>query len=228
MEGVSQAIGLLRNTSKRLGDELRQERQKKGRLEKKLSAKESKALKWLQVLWLLSGGHPHLMRCAWAIHQQRVTDIMAWGTADPEEIWLHVGRQLEDNSLTQAGLDFLLEPTSKEDLEIWYRAWEFCAEWKLARSAISLNVTRHMVAPPAFLHEEFRKYFTTGQVGVPESVLARCDEVLLNRCEDNAKSMWLTRWRRKWGFQHKHLPSFGQIGCAEISDKVILVEYRHL
>ena len=121
-----------------------------------------------------------------------------------------------DDSIARA----LIGPSSVHDVNLWFAAWEFFNEWRLARSVVTLNVERKVVVGPDFIHDEFSKLLLGPHPCVPIRIAQKSQAVLDGRSKASAQSTWLNRWRTRWGFSYRALPNRAIMPSDEVFQKV--------
>ena len=219
-------LGPLNEAVKHTSSDLRAAKRRHSRQMKKWTMQESFTIQWLRVLWMLSAGSQHVMQAAWILHTERLQSVWDRSNVDACEIWETIGKQLEEEQLTEESMNALCNPTEKLAVDAWYQAWMFLAEWRLAMAILSLNVDAKLVATPAAIHTRFQQYISTPHPCVPVEVINRAVAVLAKRSEPEAQRQWLCRWRQKWGFRHRSLPNRCLMHGQEILEKVITFVWK--
>jgi hypothetical protein len=203
----------------------REAAQKKRRLaylQKAEQKRWKRCLRWLRVLWVLGGGNSSLMRSAWVIEEAKQQCVWDHCEIVAFDINFYVSEDIESQRLTEEERHFLYEPNTKDELELWYSAWVFFAEWQLTYAVMTLNLHKKLVAPADFIHVEFQKIMTAEHPSVPPAVIDMARNALATRSSDEAKRQWLLRWRRRWGFKHSKLPARDLMFPDQFQRKVFL------
>ena len=172
------------------------------------------------MVWLLGAGDPHLMKCAWMVHQEHLDKIWDPKEISSERIWNCIGRDFEEERLSDEDAWSLFDPTSQRDIDIWCQAWEFHAEWKLSIAVVQVNLTKKMVASPEYIHTEYKKQVNTWSLCLPDVVKPQVQAVLAKRQKAEALRQWLCRWRFRWGFKWRALPNRSLMPDDKFLEKV--------
>lgn len=214
------ALRPLREAMKRTAAELAAERSKFARQKKKWDAQERFNVVFLRILWIISAGNPHVMQSAWRLFSERLDSVWHRSDADCQVIWDKIGKDVEEQNMSDEAMFELCHPISKEAVDAWYQAWVFLAEWRLAMAVLSLNVDSKLVATPEEIHARFHQYLCSHHPLVPAVVLNRAVDAQHKRRKAAAQRQWLCRWRERWGFQYRSLPHRSVMQGDEILRKV--------
>ena len=103
---------------------------------------------------------------------------------------------------------------------MWFQAWIIVVEWRLAVDTVTANTEKHVAVPARALHNQVEKFILDDWADLPPGVRALAEAWVLERSQ-NAKSVWLCRWRKTWGFTVRILPNRTLVLDADMRAKVI-------
>ena len=101
--------------------------------------------------------------------------------------------------------------------------WKFFCEWKLAQHVIETNVCKNVPAAAHKLKQQFLKFLCPSDVEVPEEMTSAAKDWWQQKSE-NAQSIWLHRWRQRWGFLHGHLNPHSFMPENELQEKAKIIQ----
>ena len=216
-------ISFLQKAAKQEAQTLRTVKRKLERAEMQAEKDTQAIFLWLRMLWLLSSGHPHLMKCAWRVRKNDLHSIWDPCEVSSEHIWNLIGREFAEERLSDADAWALMKPRRTKDLVCWRRAWEFFCEWQLACAVVQVNLTKKMVATAEYIHTKYHQIVNAAHPCMPEAARDHLQATLQKRQTPEAARQWLCRWRQRWGFQYRALPNRSFIPDERFFRKVAAV-----
>ena len=133
-----------------------------------------------------------------------------------------VKSRVDDCNLPQEDLNILLEPATAEERQIWLEAWSLYCEWECANKVVKANMAKGVAVPGRLVYIYFRQQMITHDESVPSDVLELARQYLAKHERDSTRRSWVCRWRQRWGFGVKALPSH-KLECAEITRRKVML-----
>ena len=179
----------------------------------------TETLRLLSVVCLLTDARRHPMAVAWDMQQQKYAKLWGTLTLADEDLREYIIAQLEAEEYPPEEATFLFHPESVTHIALWFRAWMIVVEWRLAVDTISANTDKHVAVPAQPLHIQVEKFILDETFDMPPGVRALALAWVHERTQ-NAKTVWLCRWRKTWGFTVRVLPSRSLVLDADMRTKV--------
>ena len=187
--------------------------------EKQAARRITKLQAIMKILCMLSGGSTRLLMTAWV--EQTTSHKDEWPPLPEGELMVaEVRTQVCDCKLAQHDMNFLLEPATIEERQIWLEAWSLYCEWQCANKIIKLNMVKGVAVPGSLVYTYFCQQMTRNDDFVPPGVLELARQYLAKQEKDGTRRSWVCRWRQRWGFGVRALPS-RKLQCAEITSRKV-------
>ena len=118
-----------------------------------------------------------------------------------------VKSQVCDCKLPQEDMNFILDPATLEQRKIWLEAWCLYCEWGCANKVARVNMAKGVAVPSQLVYTYFCHELIQNDHLVPPEVLKLAHQYLATHDKDSTRRSWVCRWRGRWGFGVKALPS---------------------
>ena len=167
----------------------------------------------MKILCMLSGGSNHLLMTAWV--EAHASHKEEWPPLPEVALMVaEVKSQVGDCQVSQADMNMLLEPAAAEERQIWLEAWSLYCEWQCANKVVRMNMAKGVAVPGLVVYIYFSQEMTQNDDSVPPDVLELVRQYLARHEKASTKRSWVCRWRQRWGFVVKALPS-RKLQCSE-------------
>ena len=180
----------------------------------------TETVRLLSVICMLTEARRHPMAVAWDMQQKKYAKLWDTPLITDEELRENIIAQLEQGELSPEEAAFLFQPESIAHVAVWFQAWLIVVEWRLAVDTVTANTEKHVAVPARALHNQVEKFILDDWADLPQGVRALAEAWVLERSQ-NAKSVWLCRWRKTWGFTVRILPNRTLVLDADMRAKVI-------
>ena len=176
----------------------------------------------MRVLFMLSGGSKHLMEAAWA---QSLTSKrkQCQYFEKSDHLFDCIRKELEHETLSQCQLNFLLEPATLYDQKTWFEAWLFYSEWRTAWRIVGFNMNQGVAVQGDMVYISFVQALTTELESVPSAVGELTRKYLAGQQTAGCRRSWISRWRDRWGFGFKTMPS-RKLGFENETSRKVKIE----
>ena len=175
----------------------------------------------MKILCMLSGDSTHLLMTAWV--ETNASHKEDWPPLPEGALMVaEVKRRVDDCNLPQEDLNILLEPATAEERQIWLEAWSLYCEWECGNKVVKVNMAKGVAVPGRLVYIYFRQEMTKNDECVPPDVLELARQYLAKHEKDSTRRSWVCRWRQRWGFGVKALPSH-KLECAEITRRKVII-----
>lgn len=183
---------------------------------------EIKSMRFLKLLWLWSAGSQDLMVHAWETQQALNEDFCNTDVLSLPLVLQKVREHLCPSHPAYAQeVSFLAYPEVGAQRKHWLRTWKYYAEWKLARTVVDKNVTQGVAVPPEWILTTHASLLKGSDEVIPD-FMAEMAMQWWNDMSQNARTIWLCRWRKAWGFKFGTLQPRGYILAEEVQKKAPL------
>ena len=85
-----------------------------------------------------------------------------------------------------------------------------------------MNMAKGVAVPGRLVYIYFRQEMTKNDDCVPPDVLELARQYLATHEKDSTRRSWVCRWRQRWGFGVKALPS-RKLECSEIIRRKVII-----
>ena len=196
-------------------------RQKLRRKHCKTTEARLTSMRFMTLLWLWSEGSHNLMIHAWE-SQHNLEELFN----DTDELnmpslllVLHEYLQLSPtHSKYPQEQKFLNAPAVGVDQKMWLHTWKFYVAWKLAHAVVEKNVKQGTSVPSDWILTTHERFLHGKDENIPkflETTATRWWEGM----NQNARLIWLCRWRKEWGFKFGTLQPRGHMLADELQRK---------
>lgn len=195
-------------------------KRKRDREQAKVTQAWTETARLLTVVCILTEARRHPMAVAWDVQRARWCSLWGQVEVEDEDLRRHIITQLELDAWTSEESEFLFHPTSTAQVALWFRAWTLVVEWRLAVDTIHTNTEKHMAIPARHLHDQAGRLMLDPAAELSEGVRALAHAWFHQRTQ-NAKDIWLCKWRKRWGFTVRALPSRSIMLETELRTRVL-------
>ena len=216
------ALKTLLDAEKAVATVKRRAELRKARAGKKQAARRTTKLQAImKILCMLSGGSTHLLMTAWVeTHANHKKD---WPPLPEGALMVaEVKRQVDDCTPPPEANNIIFELATAEERQIWLEAWCLYCEWECANKVVRLNMAKGVAVPGPLVYTYFQQEMTNNEFGVPPDVLKQARQYLATHEKDSTRRSWVCRWRQRWGFGVKALPS-RKLECSEITRRKVII-----
>ena len=194
-------------------------RQKIKRDNGRIKKVEVDSMRFLKLMWIWSLGNQDLMVQAWDSEHRLEEHFCNTEILSMPLLLQKVNEHLSpEHPLYEQEAKYLSYPEPGAEQKTWFASWKFFVEWKLSKAVVEKNVTQGISVPPDWILTTHGQFLKGAEEGIPD-VMAACACRWWEGMSPNAKSIWLCRWRKNWGFKHGNLQPRGYILVEEVQKK---------
>ena len=175
-------------------------------------------LRFMRLMWLWSLGQQEIMQFAWEDQKWKNDSVFEEDNVDLDAMIEQVQSEFENNLLEDAEVIFLTYPQGSSAVKVWLQAWRFFVEWKLARHVLHINLAKGVPMPADKMLLKHANLLAGMEETIPDYL---CETVLQwwYQKSNNARTIWLHRWRLNWEFMHGHLTPYSYVPKSELEKK---------
>ena len=113
---------------------------------------------------------------------------------------------------------FLAYPEVGSQRKHWLSIWKFYVEWKLARAVVDRIVKQGVAVPPDWILTTHAIMLKGEEECIPDFMAEIANKWWLAMSQ-NARTIWLCRWRKTWGLKFGALQPRGYLLAEDVHKK---------